>query len=202
MTSQAARARHERTALQKDALWLLRRGEKLTDVFWKARHPGSRLAPTIEKLRNAHGFEILGDGSINSSNEPGRGCPYFLNDTTQMPKLIATTDEIKQNYYETWHWKNVRHKRLEFDSFVCVLCGEEQDLQVHHIVYHLFNEQNSELMTVCRDCHETIHESSRLKFPSGVSVEHVKQIGITPVFESWVVEGAYKQSSYFQTELF
>ena len=75
-TAIEAKQFHERECLQQEALELLRAGVELTDVYWKRQHPGSRIAPTIEKLRNAHGFEIGGNGSVKS--------PHYLADRMQM----------------------------------------------------------------------------------------------------------------------
>lgn len=176
--STSARGFHESVHHQSDALSLLRNGTLLTDVTWKELHPGARLAPTIDKLRNANGLTILGNGSVRK--------PYYMPDRRQLPTRIETTEAIKQAYYESEHWQDLRMIRMQRDEYCCVLCGDADDLAVHHCVYNLFHERIWELMTVCDPCHKRIHEHARLAFPSGISVEHAKLLGFDPVFDEWL----------------
>jgi hypothetical protein len=176
--SEQARIHHERSAAIKSALEKLRRGDCLTDQSWKKEFPGSRVAPVIDKLRNAYGFNILGEGSLSK--------PHYLDNVYQMPTMVMVTPEIKEMYYASEHWEAMRAARMERDGQVCLLCSDDGE-QVHHIRYRLFNEEISDLMTVCRECHEKIHESSRLKFPSGISVDGCVRLGISPVFEDWLM---------------
>lgn len=174
-----ARSWHESKHHRADALVLLRNGEELTERRWKIRHPGSRLAPVIDKLRNAHGFDIVGEGNEKK--------PYALTDRRQRPGRVEVTEAIKEAYYLSSHWIQKRQIRMEHDRFSCVLCEEEASLQVHHVVYNLFAERNRELMTVCKCCHQGIHEASRLAFPSGMKTEHVERLGIPIEFEEWLL---------------
>jgi hypothetical protein len=65
----------------------------------------------------------------------------------------------KANYYKTEHWKTRRAEALEDNEFEgCEICGSTKSLNVHHKNYfHLFNERDEDLMVVCRECHEELH---------------------------------------------
>jgi len=175
-----ARDFHQRDEAQCDVLARLRSGDLLKkSVYESELSDGSRLAPVVEQLRNAHGFLIKGDGSHAS--------PYFMPDTRQKPSLARVTPEMRSAYYMTPHWQIVRSARFEHDSMMCVLCGDSEEIQCHHVTYEsIFREELSDLLTVCSDCHSKIHKHGRLKFPSGVSVQWAAQIGWRG-FEEWLL---------------
>ena len=174
-----ARAFNEQVPHQQDALHLMRLGVPISNVMWVRRHPGARAAATILMLRRAHGFDVSGNGSVDN--------PYKLDDCHQWPTKVETTDALASGYYETEHWKETRQRRMEDDLFACVLCNSTDELCVHHILYELFAERLSDLMTVCEICHERIHRHSRLRFPAGMSVEHADMIGVPYSFEQWLI---------------
>lgn len=59
------------------------------------------------------------------------------------------------------NWKDVAHEIRRLDKFTCVACSEtEAELHVHHIVYasNFGTHQKTNLVTLCRACHEKEHE--------------------------------------------
>lgn len=179
MPEGSGRAYHEKIVFQCNALQYLRNGSRLTDMQWKKLHPGSRLAPVIDKLRNGHGFTIEGNGSVDA--------PYYMPDVREFPQLVAVTDLMKDAYYETEHWAALRERRKELDGYRCVICCDPEELAVHHICYSLFEEHVNDLMTVCKYHHDKIHTSSRLKFPSGMTVPHASRLGVSWEFAEWLL---------------
>ena len=175
-----ARSFHERDEAQSLVLASLRAGNELQQkTYESAVRNGSRLAPVIEQLRNAHGFSIDGDGSLKS--------PYVLKHVSQSPTLARVTPEMKAAYYLTPHWFSVRSQRFAKDSLRCVLCWSPDELQCHHVSYsRLFNEPLVDLLTLCKKCHGRVHEDCRLKFPSGVSVQYAHWLGWKG-FEAWLL---------------
>ena len=68
------------------------------------------------------------------------------------------------DYLKSPEWKKIRNSVLERDNFRCAVCGSTDGLNIHHITYeNIFNEQEnlSDLVTLCRKCHETIHSPHR-----------------------------------------
>lgn len=179
MDEQSARQHHEQVDFQRDALSMLRDGFRLTDQQWRQRHPGSRLPPVIDKLRNAHGFIIDGYGSVESQ--------YWMPDADQPPLRVAVTEPMKLAYYETEHWRRLAQRRRLHDGDRCVICHAMDELQVHHICYVLFDEHINDLMTVCRPHHEKIHQHSRIKFPSGMTPDKVAMLGISYEMAEWLL---------------
>lgn len=70
-------------------------------------------------------------------------------------------DEYRK-YLLSETWKQKRKKILDRDENRCQICGAKDDLIVHHLTYdfsyNLGDEPDSNLVTVCRMCHEDIHE--------------------------------------------
>lgn len=176
-----SRKHHERIPAQQEVLNLLRQQVPVHDVMWKQRHPGSRIAPVVEKLRNAHGFSIDGHGMVKD--------PFRLVDLHQEPELVAVTDVMKEAYYKTEHWRGVRERRLRHDSYACVLCGDDREICVHHVFYTLFEEMLCHLLTVCVDCHARCHSQAKLKFPSGMRVEHARRLDCEWDIPAWTRPG-------------
>ena len=73
-------------------------------------------------------------------------------------EMKTVSKHIQQKYYETSHWRSTARQRKEIDSFRCIQCSSENNLETHHWVYNLFEEDMSELSTLCRPCHLFIHE--------------------------------------------
>lgn len=64
-----------------------------------------------------------------------------------------------QKYIESDEWKEVRNDRIFLDGYKCRMCGSAMNLVVHHITYERVpNEDMDDLITLCRDCHNRLHE--------------------------------------------
>jgi hypothetical protein len=79
--------------------------------------------------------------------------------------VFPITKEHKDAYYTTGHWKQCRARRMAFDAWRCIWCKKAKELQVHHMVYDLFNEDNVDLMTLCKECHKRMHVLAKIRFP-------------------------------------
>jgi hypothetical protein len=56
-------------------------------------------------------------------------------------------------------WKAKRLQVMERDKWTCQVCKKNVATDVHHLTYdHIFNEPLSDLMAICRNCHESEHE--------------------------------------------
>jgi len=63
----------------------------------------------------------------------------------------------KGAYYRTEWWRERRKEMIE-DSAGCDECGSRKHLQVHHKNYNnLFKEKDSDLVVLCKSCHEDLH---------------------------------------------
>lgn len=67
-------------------------------------------------------------------------------------------------YLRSNRWRKKRQKVLERDGHMCQNCGCDvsQFADVHHKTYkRLYRERLSDLITLCRSCHNKIHKKAR-----------------------------------------
>jgi 5-methylcytosine-specific restriction endonuclease McrA len=94
---------------------------------------------------------------------------------------MAITQQYK-NYLESTKWRAKRLRVLRRDNFVCQKCKKQQATQVHHLTYkRIYNEPLTDLLSVCKDCHEKIH-----------GVKSKKRMSILDIFNSF---GKFWESS-------
>lgn len=68
---------------------------------------------------------------------------------------LVTRKEWYRMYLRTEHWKAASSKKKLHDK-MCQNCGEKARLEVHHKVYKYWEEQEEDLVTLCRECHGKI----------------------------------------------
>ena len=62
-------------------------------------------------------------------------------------------------YLQSQEWRDIRYRVLVRDCFACRCCGAAA-AQVHHLSYSaavMAGEDDSQLMSLCRKCHEDKH---------------------------------------------
>lgn len=71
------------------------------------------------------------------------------------------TPEIKRLYLSSAEWHKRRIARLKFDHYTCQGCGVDGvPLEIHHLHYRTFrHETNSDLVSLCRSCHQHVHNT-------------------------------------------
>ena len=79
--------------------------------------------------------------------------------STPILSIPTYTTFDKQEYLKSSQWQTLRKAVLKRDSYTCQSCQTSGiPLEVHHITYiRLGNEDTSDLVSVCRDCHQSIH---------------------------------------------
>lgn len=133
---------------------------------------GHRFSTRLDELRK-QGWRI------DNRHGEGRDCIYELVGKVEM---VLVTTEMKEAYYLTEHWLRTRAERMAFDESRCCHCRSTEELQVHHWKYEIFCEEQCDLTTLCRPCHERLHKSGKLKlrFPKYVTPEHATLLGYRP----------------------
>lgn len=96
-----------------------------------------------------------------------------------------------EDYRNTEYWYNLRHKLLVRCGGYCEKChkrlyGEEFDL--HHVdgVYRMFDEDQSKMMVLCRECHSTFHKADYI-IPDGI--HDFRVVGVEPKIDKRGVDG-------------
>lgn len=69
------------------------------------------------------------------------------------------------DYLASAQWRAMRQRVLIRDKYACVRCGHvSRNNDVHHKTYARFKrELTKDLETLCRDCHERLHDQLRRK---------------------------------------
>jgi len=69
-------------------------------------------------------------------------------------------------YLKTPQWLAKRESVLLRDGYRCTECGSQLDLRVHHLNYKkLYDEDVSDLKTLCKNCHDKKHPRKKSKKP-------------------------------------
>lgn len=106
-------------------------------------------------------------------------CPQSLKHTDENKAISEMrridTEARKQNrkarwfmqyheYLESDAWKEKRQAILERDGFTCQRCAAPAEV-VHHVCYwNLFNEEPEDLISLCSDCHDILHQNTIDKY--------------------------------------
>jgi hypothetical protein len=118
-------------------------------------------------LKQGNDFQTLPFLTYEKSQEYGlhrsklhEKCLHVCRDYTEAIKeklrLIHKTKYDK--YLQSPFWKQKSAIVKERDKYLCQMCLTEKATEVHHITYdRLFNELTSDLISVCSNCHKTIH---------------------------------------------
>ena len=111
------------------------------------------------KLKNKHEEMI-----INFE----RDCWHYLEDAWPMNYRVPSAewvprDEYKEKYHaylKSPEWYAKRDARFAIDDWQCVRCGSAEDIQCHHVSRdRMFNEELTDLVTMCKRCHHSRHEN-------------------------------------------
>lgn len=77
-------------------------------------------------------------------------------------------DKEKKEQYEQYlrsqQWKIKRQEKAKLVEYVCEICGkiERENFEIHHKTYKNFtHEKMSDLMFLCKECHQIIHNIPR-----------------------------------------
>ena len=83
------------------------------------------------------------------------------NANAAMTYHVQTLREMQYpEYLMTTHWHWVRYRKLAQARFKCERCYSTTLLQAHHLNYdRLGNERMSDLVVLCRGCHQQAHST-------------------------------------------
>lgn len=125
----------------------------------------NRTKPLSAKL---YGDQI----KANFSNE---SFSQWTSEINEEKKLLAENKKF-YNYYNSKYyqyqcylssdqWKAKRKLVLSRDNNLCQHCKDKPADEVHHLTYvNLFNEPIEDLLSLCRNCHITIHDKTLPEF--------------------------------------
>jgi len=76
---------------------------------------------------------------------------------------MAGREEYRDVYLRSAHWQSMRRTALEHAEYRCAVCYAGDSLDVHHRTYErLGDERITDLLVLCRTCHDIFHKRGRL----------------------------------------
>ncbi len=74
-----------------------------------------------------------------------------------------TRQEIYDRYMRSAAWQAKRKERLEIDGYKCAVCGSIVGLDVHHLTYERFENEDAlnDLLTACERHHPLLDDIER-----------------------------------------
>jgi len=114
----------------------------------------------VTKRKRAHGKSGL--ALVAEYND--KTAPIYKGIKTPKATLKRATKKEKKEKYKSYivsmKWKIFKRGIVKTRGNVCERCGTKTNkLDLHHKTYaRLFNELPQDVMLLCRDCHNEIHE--------------------------------------------
>lgn len=146
---------HEQTALRKRVV----RGGAVQYVHQCQRCGESQRQPLAKAkaLRECGGVEPppFDNALVESWEQRRNESAASINERFSKSAFFAQYDE----YLKSSAWARRRQLVLKRAQGTCEGCGERPPVQVHHLTYeHVSNEYLFELVALCDQCHERLHE--------------------------------------------
>lgn len=64
-----------------------------------------------------------------------------------------------KDYLKGLHWSIFKTKYFQYHKKECSICGKKYGIQLHHLTYdNIGNETFDDVICVCGECHDKIHE--------------------------------------------
>ena len=96
-----------------------------------------------------------------------------------------------KDYLNSEEWKERRNSQIQMDG-CCRFCGKKEGLQVHHISYERIGDEipGFDLITLCRGCHERLHEVIKKYKPKSEiakrEYQEAAKIATNEIYGHWV----------------
>lgn len=109
--------------------------------------------PVVDCKRCHRPFTIANSAALALYNAGRLDCM----DCVRPQKGVWTRSQYG-DYLQTSHWRERRQRALKKALYACQVCKDLERLEVHHNTYErLGGELDSDLLVLCRDCHELFH---------------------------------------------
>jgi 5-methylcytosine-specific restriction endonuclease McrA len=83
---------------------------------------------------------------------------------------MAISKEYRK-FLASKEWEAIRQAYLRQVEFMCEICNETKNIQVHHLNYdNLYNPTPEDLMAVCQSCHNVLEQDLEC-FPKEIKVK-------------------------------
>ncbi|ELR70196.1 hypothetical protein C900_03881 [Fulvivirga imtechensis AK7] len=110
-----------------------------------------------EKIRNEFSISAFEAWKYARNNEGA-----CLAEDRKHYNLVNSRYYKYHSYIASDEWRKKRKLVLERDHYLCQECKERPAEEVHHKTYNnLFDEPLEDLVSLCKKCHDEVHEKKR-----------------------------------------
>lgn len=113
----------------------------------------------VARLNSINGISPNSDSKIYCSDNCKNLCPVFRMQINERNQANNTSREVDPE---------LRKMCFERDNWLCVKCGNNDNLHCHHILSYAHNKILSNdldnVITVCKECHNKIHKTEGCKY--------------------------------------
>lgn len=107
-------------------------------------------------------------GFANTGNDPESLGVFPCSDSCHRKVIVNMKLKYRDwrakwlEYIESEHWKNLKQAKFTESGKVCFNCGCSKRIECHHIRYLNFLDCTpTDLMTLCKGCHDRLHAGLR-----------------------------------------
>lgn len=107
----------------------------------------------------------MADAAFVGAQPPPAASEQFPYVRLSIPDLVVSEGQkrYREVYLKSDHWRRMRRLALEDADHRCAVCNATEHLDVHHRTYErLGNERLTDLLVLCRSCHDIFHQNGRL----------------------------------------
>ncbi len=115
----------------------------------------------VEAMHNNRIWLFPGRTLVSAVNKHIRNLVWLTPETRE--RLTEGKRSTYYDYLDSPEWAAKRDEALRLADFRCQVCYSSTRLDVHHRTYDRFgNELQSDLVVLCRVCHDIFHKHGRL----------------------------------------
>lgn len=132
-----------------------RQYKKMRRLLYAAQNGDANAAKTIQSIINGEEQRKIKRQHRLTEQQWQR----ILERDRPVEEINDKREYYRGEYLKSDHWRELRGRKLKANP-CCQTCGIDKNLDVHHMQYkNLYDVELSDLMTLCRPCHNKVHET-------------------------------------------
>lgn len=102
-------------------------------------------------------------------------------------------------FLNSGEWKEVAEMVKERDSHKCVICGSNENLNAHHLRYRADRLDEDDIITVCSNCHQCLHNAvDEIKKTAGSGVRQIFNEALSNIVIDFYKKSFSKSNGNFE----
>lgn len=102
-------------------------------------------------------------------------------------------------FLNSGEWKEVAEMVKERDNHKCVICGSNENLNAHHLRYRADRLDEDDIITVCSNCHQCLHNAvDEIKKTAGSGVRQIFNEALSNIVIDFYKKSFSKSNGNFE----